>query len=91
MRRTGADARSYSLHTLTNGDHERAWYRRTIDPIAGRVLSLQALVIRGLQQIRRQHTVFMGANSLTHTCTIVWIFSVATIVSVLSLPMYKSF
>lgn len=64
VRRRHAHAARQRLHALADGHDQRAVPRRAVDPLAARVLDLQAAVRARLEQVARQHAVLVGADAL---------------------------
>lgn len=58
------DAFCDSLKPLSQRHDQRPIDRRTIDPLASVILYLQAPVVARLQQVTRQHAIFMRSDAL---------------------------
>ena len=64
MRRARTHTLRQCLQPLPDGHHQRARHRRTVDPLAQRILNLQSAMLRRLQQVARQHTVLVRSHPL---------------------------
>lgn len=64
VRRRAAHAARQGFEALPHGHHQRALNRLAVDPLALLVLHLQSALRRSLEQVTRQHGVFVWAHAL---------------------------